>query len=101
MNWNFTFAAALWHNVNTACESLEINGELETAKGRLRKNQIVKLWPVMLAKWKRNSENSKQSKTFSLRLKLKIQTQVAQIRSYFAYSFTLDVDLGKYVFFSF
>lgn len=44
MNWNFTSASALWHNVNTACKSLVINGRVGNCKGRLRKNQILKLW---------------------------------------------------------
>lgn len=69
MNWNFTFASALWHNINTACKSLEINGELETAKGRWRKNWILKLAQDTCQMGK----NSKQSKAFPLRVKLKIQ----------------------------
>jgi len=32
MNWNSTFAAALWHNVSTACMSPEINGRVGNCK---------------------------------------------------------------------
>lgn len=43
MNWNSTFAAALWHNVNTACMSPEINGRVGNCKKEIEKELDFKI----------------------------------------------------------